>query len=146
MSQFEAICTFMLFFTIMLGIGLGINFHKNKKVFIGVIISSITIIIVLILLLFFDQKATLQGTIKDMIHIRNGIVISIAKVEGSRTPFGNEVEQYNSVYEIQYRIENKFYTAWYRSVDILVTNVEEDLTSRGRSSARFYKEAWIFNE
>jgi hypothetical protein len=76
-----------------------------------------------------------------MIDSRNGVIISVNKIEDKQTPFSIEVEAYNSVYEIQYRIGNDFYTAWYRSVDV-VTNMEESITGR----AKFYKEKWIFNE
>ncbi|WP_206669940.1 hypothetical protein [Paenibacillus luteus] len=79
--------------------------------------------------------------IQDMIHSRNGVIISVNKIKDKQTPFSSEVEKDNSVYEIQYRIGNKYHTAWHRSVDV-GTNMEESMDGK----VRFYKEKWIFNE
>jgi hypothetical protein len=146
MSQLESICVFLIIITMLLGIILGISFRKKRNTVVGIIFFSVIIIGTSILVLYLDQKSDLNKTIKAMIQSHGGVVISVNKVEGIDTPFGNEVLAYNSVYEVKYRIEGKYYTAWYRSTDLLATNMEENIDDRGRHAAPFYREAWIFNE
>jgi hypothetical protein len=142
MSPLEAICLFILLFSLLSGIALSINFRNNKKIVVRICTITIAICFLTSILIIFNKEETRKQTIQDMIHSRNGVILSANKIEGNyQTPFGIEIEAYNSVYEIQYRIGNKFYTAWYRSVD-LVTNMEDSLTGKGK----FYKEKWIFVE
>ncbi|MCM3633520.1 hypothetical protein M3180_09305 [Paenibacillus camelliae] len=89
------------------------------------------------------MKNSIENTIKESISARNGVIISINKNESDNTPFKDKVERYNTICEIKYQVGKEVFTAWYRSVDIPVTNIEEDLTS---TRGRFYKEEWIYND
>ncbi|MFC4306470.1 hypothetical protein [Cohnella boryungensis] len=142
MYQVQSICLFLFMFILLLGIGLALNFNKNRKAFFIICSSTVLISFILALVVTLNIKVTKKDIIKKTINARHGTIISIIQAdEKQQTPFGEEIKEYNTVYQIQYRIEGKYYTAWFRSVD-LATNMEESLNGKGQ----FYKEKWIFNE
>lgn len=134
---------FLFIITMLSGLVAALYYRNDKQKVIGIIVLTVFICFVLTIPLFIGMKNTQKNTMKEVISSRNGVIISITKNESNNTPFEDKVERYNSIYEIKYQVGDEILTAWYRSVDIPVTNIEEDLTS---TKGRFYKEEWIFNE
>ncbi|MEK4251862.1 hypothetical protein [Paenibacillus sp. FSL W7-1287] len=119
------------------------HYRNDKQKVFGVCFLTIFICFLLSIPLYIGMKNSIENTIKESIIARNGVIISINKNESDNTPFKDKVERYNTIYEIKYQVGKEVFTAWYRSVDIPVTNIEEDLTS---TRGRFYKEEWIYND
>jgi|GEM_PF-2145959 len=138
----KAICVYLILLALISGIILAIYYNKDKKKAIAVCVCTLLFIFLLSIPLTIDMKNTREEKIKEMIDARGGEIISIHKMQGNDTPFQDEVEQYNAVYEILYKKDDELFTAWFRTLDGLITNAEENLTGKGR----FYREAWIFSE
>src|SRR5690606_18876972 len=139
----KSIFVFLLIITMISGFVLLFHYRNDKQKVFGVCFLTIFICFLLSIPLYIGMKNSIENTIKESISARNGVIISINKNESDNTPFKDKVERYNTIYEIQYQVGKEVFTAWYRSVDIPVTNIEEDLTS---TRGRFYKEEWIYND
>ena len=139
----KSIFVFLLIITMISGFVLLFHYRNDKQKVFGVCFLTIFICFLLSIPLYIGMKNSIENTIKESISARNGVIISINKNESDNTPFKDKVERYNTIYEIKYQVGKEVFTAWYRSVDIPVTNIEEDLTS---TRGRFYKEEWIYND
>jgi len=139
----KSIFVFLLIITMISGFVLLFHYRNDKQKVFGVCFLTIFICFLLSIPLYIGMKNSIENTIKESIIARNGVIISINKNESDNTPFKDKVERYNTIYEIKYQVGKEVFTAWYRSVDIPVTNIEEDLTS---TRGRFYKEEWIYND
>ncbi|WP_251667113.1 hypothetical protein [Paenibacillus camelliae] len=139
----KSIFVFLLIITMISGFVLLFHYRNDKQKVFGICFLTIFICFLLSIPLYIGMKNSIENTIKESISARNGVIISINKNESDNTPFKDKVERYNTICEIKYQVGKEVFTAWYRSVDIPVTNIEEDLTS---TRGRFYKEEWIYND
>lgn len=126
----------------LVGIILAVVHRNNKPIFWGIIALILVICIPIFLIISHRHENTLKDEIKRVISERNGQVIKIEKLDISEiTPFKDEVNKYNILFKVKYKVNGSEHIAWYRGV-----NTINDIHNQSPGTYSGYGEEWIFEE